>query len=110
MGGGGEKGAGAQATYCRQNCGGAYYDQQKSSLLSCEVGISTQAVGAGARFQQGQAVILLDQVVQFAPDILVETLEQKDVQLVETKASVKTQKRREGSNGREKREWDLVQI
>lgn len=38
-------------------------------------------MGAGAGLQQGQAIILLDQVVQFAPHVLVEPLEQEDVEL-----------------------------
>lgn len=38
-------------------------------------------MGARARLQQSQAVILLHEIVQLAPDILVEPLEQEDVQL-----------------------------
>lgn len=39
-------------------------------------------MGARARFQQGQAIILLHQVVQFAAHVLIEPLEQENVQLV----------------------------
>lgn len=61
-------------------------------------------MGASARFEQGQAIILLDQVVQFASHILVESLEQKYVQLVENegmhKRSVKTMRRERRRNDR----------